>query len=112
MMLNRPNLTHVESPDGTGNGRYGSEDGDGYGHGYKYGYVYESGYKSGYESGYGYGKGYGNPNGVGLGAGNGQLGYRTTDLAENPYCTRLLTNRYPDINFYICQLQLLKGRSP
>jgi hypothetical protein len=39
--------------------------------------------------------------GSGIGRGN-----------ENPLCTRLLANDYPDINFYICQLQLLKGRSP
>jgi len=83
-----------------GNGNeYGYVDGNGNGDGYGYGY-----------SGEGYGYGYGSGDGKGDPHPTNKLSAMA--VPEDPACTRLLTNRYPDINFYICQLQLLKGRSP
>jgi hypothetical protein len=31
-------------------------------------------------------------------------------VPEDLACTRLLSDNYPDINFYICQLQLIRGK--
>ena len=84
--------------DGCGEG-YGDADGRGWGCGKGFG----NGIKSARDRrSYNYGRGDPNP--------NNQLSAR--GLPEDPSCTRLLSYQYPDINFYICQLQLLKGKSP
>ena len=82
---------------GCGEG-YGDLDGRGWGCGKGFG----NGVKPIRSRSYNYGRGDPNP--------NNQLSAR--GLSEDPSCTRLLSYHYPDINFYICQLQLLKGRSP
>lgn len=65
--------------------------------------------KGGSVSGYTeWGGGYGDGNDYSYGSINGQG--KGTGF-ENNRCTRLLANDYPDINFYISQIQLLKGRS-
>jgi hypothetical protein len=62
--------------------------------------------------GYGYGVGI---DGDGYGDGDGDgLGDTYMEAAEEEQLSaiRLLSDDTQDINFYICQLQLLKGRSP
>ena len=98
---------------------------NGYGKGYGFGYGHRDGYGYGHGDRYGDGKGVINGDGDGDGAGfgygkngngNGRGDPHPTNklsamaVPEDPACTRLLTNRYPDINFYICQLQLMRGK--
>ena len=84
--------------------------------GYGYGYGYGSGGGGGYGGGDGYGDGYGGGIGYGYGDGNGRGDPHPTNklsakaVPEDPLCTRLLSDNYPDINFYICQLQLMRGK--
>jgi len=83
--------------DGCGEG-YGDADGRGWGAGKGVG----NGLKSPRDRrSYNYGRGDPNP--------DNQLSAR--GVPEDTSCTRLLADNNPDINFYICQLQLLKGRS-
>ena len=102
--------------------------GYGYGYGYGSGGGYGGGYGDGSGNGYGdgdgdgggYGGGDGDGYGIGDGSGGGGGGGRgdphpTNKLSamtvpEDPLCTRLLSDKYPDINFYICQLQLMRGK--
>ncbi len=81
--------------------------GDGYGDGHSNtsGNGYGDGeYQGGDNNENGYGNGHGDPHPANK--------LSAMSIPEDPYCTRLLADNYHDINFYICQLQLLKGRSP
>ena len=85
--------------DGNGDGN-GDTFGDGYGYGT--GKEYGNGYGTGYEFWYGLkGDGKGDPHPA------NKLSAKA--VPEDPACTRLLSDNYPDINFYICQLQLIRG---
>ena len=84
-----------------------------YGDGGGYGYGYGDGYGYGYGFGNGYGDGYGFRYGLkGCGRGDPHPTNKLSAMAvpEDPLCTRLLSDNYPDINFYICQLQLMRGK--
>jgi hypothetical protein len=95
-------------------------------HGYGYGFETNNSYANGNGTGnsiygsYGFtklgnvagnGRAYYNNTGYGDGCGfidgDGQGGQLSWDLHS---CTRLLSDDYPDINFYICQLKLMRGR--
>jgi hypothetical protein len=101
---------------GYGDGKeYGGVNGDGHGYGYGYGNRSARGYGHGYR----YGEGHGNGDGCGKAnykSGNGIGDPHPTNklsakgVPEDPACTRLLSDDYPDINFYICQLKLMRGR--
>ena len=87
--------------DGNGGG-----DGDTFGDGYGYGNG------SGHGDGNGYGNGYGFRYGLkGCGKGDPHPTNKLSAKAvpEDLACTRLLSDAYSDINFYICQLQLMRG---
>ena len=87
--------------------------GYGDGHGFRNGDGHGKGLKGG--SGGGYGTGYGYKYGDGNGGGMGRPYHPNKyDLlkavSEGPACTRLLSDDYPDINFYMCQMQLMRGK--
>lgn len=76
--------------------------------GYGYGYGYGKGYGKGYGDGGGYGGGYG----YGLILGDGEISeYGEPDREEEQLsCTRLLTDKYPEINYYLCQLHVINSK--
>ena len=75
---------------------------NGYGYGLGYGYGY----------GYGGGDGYGSGGGYGLISGDGEVSeYGEPDREkEQLSCTRLLTDKHPEINYYLCQLHVINSK--
>lgn len=92
---------------GGGSGNSGYFDGDGNGCEYGYG----GGYGGGDGDGYGIGDGGGGGGGGGRGDPHPTNKLSAMTVPEDPLCTRLLSDKYPDINFYLAQLHLMVQRT-